>query len=97
MKALAVTASILLSVLVLGIGWLAVFPGSDVGEPVAVLQVQPAVAPTPSAAPTDGAQVPGAAPAPETVTPPAASGDLAVPPGFAVAVPPLPPAGPPPE
>jgi len=97
MKALAVTASILLSVLVLGIGWLAVFPGSDVGEPVAVLQVQPAVAPTPSAAPTDGAQVPGATPAPETVTPPAASGDLAVPPGFAVAVPPLPPAGPPPE
>jgi polysaccharide deacetylase 2 family uncharacterized protein YibQ len=96
MKALAVTASILLLVLVLGLGWLAVFPGSDVGEPVAILQVQPAVAPAPSAAPTDGAQLPGAAPGSETVTPPAASGDLAVPPGFAVAVPPLPPAGPPP-
>jgi polysaccharide deacetylase 2 family uncharacterized protein YibQ len=83
MKALAVTASILLSVLVLGLGWLAVFPGSDVGEPIADLQVQPAVAPTPSAAPTDGAQVPGGAPAPGTV-----------PPGFAVAVPALPSAGP---
>jgi len=54
MKALTVTASILLAVLLLGIGWLAFFPG-DAGESVVTVAVMPPPpkppAPPPSAQP----------------------------------------------
>jgi len=49
MKALTVTASIVLSVLVVGIAWLFFFPGPDAGEPVVTLAVTPP--PTPRLAP----------------------------------------------
>jgi polysaccharide deacetylase 2 family uncharacterized protein YibQ len=88
MKALAVTASILLSVLVLGIGWLAVFPGSDVGEPVSVLQIQPPAGADAGAAPAGGGQMSNTAPRPDTGNPPAGNGNYTVPPGFVVALPP---------
>ena len=45
MKALAVATGLVFWTLVIGIAVLAFFPGSDVGEPVAVLQIQPATAP----------------------------------------------------
>ena len=41
MKALVVAAGIVFWTLVLGIAWLAFFPGSDSGEPVAILQIEP--------------------------------------------------------
>ena len=41
MKALVVAAGIVFWTLVLGIAWLAFFPGSDAGEPVAILQIEP--------------------------------------------------------
>ena len=41
MKALVVATGIVFWTLVLGIAWLAFFPGSDAGEPVAILQVEP--------------------------------------------------------
>src|SRR5262249_49978907 len=54
MKALTVTASILFAVLLLGIGWLAFFPG-DAGDPVVTVAVSPPppkpVEPPPSAQP----------------------------------------------
>jgi hypothetical protein len=53
-KALTVTASVLLALLALGVGWLAFFPG-DVGEPVVTVAVSPPPpkppAPPPSAQP----------------------------------------------
>jgi uncharacterized protein len=45
MKALAVTAGIVFWTLVLGIAWLAFFPGRESSGPVAVLQIEPATAP----------------------------------------------------
>jgi uncharacterized protein len=87
MKALAVTASILLSVLVLGIGWLAVFPGLDAGEPVSVLQIQPP-GPDASVAPTGGAQMSDTAPRPDTGNPAAGDENYTVPPGFVLSLPP---------
>ena len=50
MKALAVAAGIVFWTLVLGTAFLAFFPGSDSGEPVAILQIEPATgaAPEPS-------------------------------------------------
>jgi len=45
MKALAVAAGIVFWTLVLGIAWLAFFPGSESGGPVAVLQIEPITAP----------------------------------------------------
>ncbi len=60
MKALAITASVLLSALALVIAVLAFFPGSDAGEPVAILELQPAVRPAAPSAPAAPAQ--GAAP-----------------------------------
>jgi polysaccharide deacetylase 2 family uncharacterized protein YibQ len=70
MKALTVTASILFAVLLLGIGWLAFFPG-DAGDPVVTVAVSPPppkpVEPSPSAQPAA----------------PGASIDL--PPGFGIA------------
>ena len=45
MKALAVATGIVFWTLVLGTALLAFFPGSDAGEPVAILQIEPATAP----------------------------------------------------
>ncbi|MBC8014002.1 MAG: divergent polysaccharide deacetylase family protein, partial [Methyloceanibacter sp.] len=90
MKALAVAAGIVFWTLVLGTAWLAFFPGSDGGEPVAILQIEPARAPgadMPAGA-TDEAPPPEAseAPAPTQPTPPeqAAKDGMELPPGFGV-------------
>ena len=84
MKALAVATGIVFWTLVLGTAWLVFFPGSDGGEPVAVLQIEPANVPaspeTPEGTePFDGGTVPmGGSEAP------AQEGDVDLPPGFAV-------------
>jgi polysaccharide deacetylase 2 family uncharacterized protein YibQ len=70
MKALTVTASILLAVLLLGIGWLAFFPG-DAGDPAVTV----AVAPPP---PKPQAPPPSAQPA-------APGSSIDLPPGFGIA------------
>jgi uncharacterized protein len=82
MKALAVAAGIVFWTLVLGTAFLAFFPGSDAGEPVAILQIEPATAPG------DGAS---SQPAPETSeAPPTSPSDqstddgMDMPPGFGV-------------
>lgn len=75
MKALAVASGIVFWTLVLGVAWLAFFPGSG-GEPVAVLQIEPAAAPTESA--------PESAPAPAESVPQATTDGMGLPPGFAV-------------
>ena len=88
MKALAVATGIVFWTLVLGTAWLVFFPGSDSGAPVAVLQVEPAAAPSASPAPEGdpfgGTEVPGQ------------EGNVDLPPGFAVTGPPEPPAAEPP-
>ena len=96
MKALVVAAGIVFWTLVLGVAFLALFPGSDTGGPVAILQIEPGPATDEGAGPAeDSAETPdqGAAAlpseepsdtAPEEA--PAASGDnVNMPPGFAVA------------
>ena len=82
MKALAVATGIVFWTLVLGTAWLVFFPGSDSGEPVAVLQVEPAATPppTPEGDPFGGAEEPGQ------------EGNVDLPPGFAVTDPANPPA-----
>jgi polysaccharide deacetylase 2 family uncharacterized protein YibQ len=70
MKALTVTASIVLSVLVAGIAWLSFFPGADTGASVVTVAVTPP--PAPRLAPTE--------PAPQD---PGSGIDL--PPGFGIA------------
>jgi uncharacterized protein len=85
MKALAVAAGIVFWTLVLGIAWLAFFPGSDSGEPVAILQIEPATAPSGSAETPDAAPV--MAPessSPQSDTPQAATDGVELPPGFGV-------------
>ena len=56
MKALAVTASILLSVLALGIAGLTFFPSPDMGEPVAIIPVDPSTRPAPQSPPAPAAE-----------------------------------------
>ena len=95
MKALAVAAGIVFWTLVLGTAWLAFFPGSDSGEPVVILQIQPATAPGAiSAAAPEGAPSPEASesPTPSQPQPPAqaAPDGMELPPGFGVG-----PSGPP--
>ena len=72
MKALVITASIVLSVLALGIAGLAYFPDRNSGDPVAILSITPVGAPGTAA----------------TVSPPpggaGAKGEITAPPGFAV-------------
>lgn len=76
MKALAVAAGIVFWTLVLGTAFLAFFPGSDAGKPVAILKIEPATVPGDGAAPQA---------APETSLPPAETDDgMDLPPGFAV-------------
>ena len=92
MKALAVATGIVFWTLVLGTAWLVFFPGSDSGEPVAVLQVEPAAAPSEASAPESdqlgGAEAPGEAAAEA----PGEEGNVDLPPGFAVTGPADPPA-----
>jgi polysaccharide deacetylase 2 family uncharacterized protein YibQ len=87
MKALAVATGIVFWTLVLGIAWLAFFPGSDSSGPVAILQIEPATAPSASE-PADGSE---SMPAPEESEAPAqapaegpSQNGMNVPPGFAV-------------
>ena len=96
MKALVAAAGIVFWTLVLGIAWLAFFPGSDSGEPVAILQIEPGPAGDNGAAPAeDSAETPdqGAASVPSegpadtapAEAPAASGGNMDMPPGFAVA------------
>lgn len=73
MKALAVATGIVFWTLVIGVAWLAFFPGGESGEPVAILQIDPATVPEPAEE----------APAPQP-PPQAAPGGMELPPGFAV-------------
>jgi len=89
MKALAVAAGIVFWTLVLGTAWLAFFPGGDAGEPVAILQIEPASAPG-AALPAGASEGAGSREASESPAAPqpaqAAKGDgMELPPGFAVA------------
>jgi uncharacterized protein len=99
MKALAVTAGIVFWTLVLGTAWLAFFPGSEAGAPVAILQIEPATAPGAGGASEGSAETPDVAGAPPSEaseqsaaegtppaaeTPPTAPATQAFPPGFAV-------------
>jgi uncharacterized protein len=76
MKALAVTAGIVFWTLVLGIAWLAFFPGSESSGPVAVLQIEPATAPGAGESAEGSASTPESAPTPpsEASQEPAAEG-----------------------
>lgn len=59
MKALAVASGIVFWTLVLGTAWLAFFPGTQSGEPVAILQIEPASAPgAPGASSKEEAETP---------------------------------------
>jgi uncharacterized protein len=81
MKALAVVGGIVFWTLVLGTAFLAFFPGNDAGEPVAVLQIEPATAPLGAAAP----ESPPPSESPSSPETPEASDDgMDLPPGFAV-------------
>src|SRR6478609_5838221 len=70
MKALTVTASILFAVLLLGIGWLAFFPG-DAGNPVVTVAVAPPPPKPPAPAPSAQPAAPGSS--------------IDLPPGFGIA------------
>ena len=86
MKALAVATGIVFWTLVIGIAVLAFFPGSDAGEPVAILQIEPATAPG-AAAPEAPAPPEAAAETPAPAEAPAAEAkgnNMDLPPGFAV-------------
>jgi polysaccharide deacetylase 2 family uncharacterized protein YibQ len=88
MKALAVATGIVFWTLVLGTVLLAFFPGSDAGEPVAILQIEPATAPgdgAPAAPEATLQPEESEAPAAAEPTPPAqANGNMELPPGFGV-------------
>ena len=99
MKALVVATGIVFWTLVLGIAWLALFPGSDAGEPVAILQVEP-VGGVDAGAAADAGATPDANTGasveeghePATAEAPAADADTGetpadMPPGFAVTAP----------
>lgn len=73
MKALAVATGIVFWTLVIGVAWLAFFPGSESGEPVAILQIEPSAEPA-----EDAPAMPEEAPAQ------ASPGGMELPPGFAV-------------
>ncbi len=84
MKALAVTASVLLAALGLGIGWLTFSSSPDMGEPVAIIPVDPSTRPAPQSPPAPAAEN---APDAEPGTP-AGNQSFALPPGFIIALPP---------
>jgi uncharacterized protein len=76
MKALAAATGIVFWTLVLGTAFLAFFPGSDAGEPVVILQIEPATGD--GAAPETSEAPPASAPAQTT------DDGMDLPPGFAV-------------
>jgi uncharacterized protein len=78
MKALAVATGIVFWTLVLGTAFLAFFPGSDAGEPVAILQIEPATAPVEGAAP-EASEAPPTSPSDQS-----AGEGMDLPPGFGV-------------
>jgi polysaccharide deacetylase 2 family uncharacterized protein YibQ len=81
MKTLAVAAGIVFWTLVLGTAFLAFFPGSDAGQPVAILQIEPATVPGDGAAsqPAPESEAPSAPPADRS-----ADDGMELPPGFGV-------------
>lgn len=87
MKALVVAAGIVFWTLVLGVAWLAFFPGGDTGEPVAILQIEPGPDTGEGTPSSEGAaETPNSGTAPATVPAAGDSGEnMAMPPGFAVA------------
>jgi len=98
MKALVVAAGIVFWTLVLGVAWLALFPGGDTGEPVAILQIEPGPGAGEGAPSSEGAAeapesgagaLPSEAPsntaAPEAPAAAESGDNVAMPPGFAVA------------
>ncbi len=74
MKALAVATGIVFWTLVIGIAVLAFFPGSDAGDPVAILQIEPAAAPSPAAPEAPASEAPAEQ----------SQDNVDLPPGFAV-------------
>ena len=85
MKVLAVATGLVFWTLVIGIAVLAFFLFSDVGDPVAVLQIQPATAPDAAAPESDSATEAPAPPSEAEPAPPAeAKGQMDLPPGFGV-------------
>jgi polysaccharide deacetylase 2 family uncharacterized protein YibQ len=82
MKALAVAAGIVFWTLVLGIAWLAFFAGGDSGEPVAILQIEPATTPSESAAPDTPPVTAPESSEPQSDTPQASTDGVDLPPGF---------------
>jgi polysaccharide deacetylase 2 family uncharacterized protein YibQ len=83
MKALAIACGIVFWTLVLGVAFLAFFPGSG-AEPVAILQIEPATAPGPAGAETPALPAPADGPAPAEAPPAQTEGNVDLPPGFAV-------------
>jgi polysaccharide deacetylase 2 family uncharacterized protein YibQ len=84
MKALAVATGIVFWTLVIGIVVLAFFPGSDVGEPVAILQIAPANAPGAASDSDSATESPALPDAAEPASPAEAKGQMDLPPGFGV-------------
>jgi polysaccharide deacetylase 2 family uncharacterized protein YibQ len=84
MKALAVATGIVFWTLVIGIVVLAFFPGSDVGEPVAILQIAPANAPGAASDSDSATESPALPDAAEPAPPAEAKGQMDLPPGFGV-------------
>ena len=85
MKALAVTASIVVLVLALGVAVLALFPGADSGEPVAIFDIERTTDPASGQAETADTNETSEAAAPGSA---GASDQAGVPPGFAITLPP---------
>lgn len=94
MKALVVAAGLVFWTLVLGVVWLAFFPGGSTGEPVAILQIEPGPATDEGAPSGQGAAqtpesgapaLPSEAPANAASTPTGSGETVPMPPGFAVA------------
>ena len=77
MKALTIAATVVFWTLVLGTAWLAYIPGSEEGEPVAILQIEPAEPPSP-----ESVSAPESALVPASLQREGTAVDL--PPGFAV-------------
>jgi uncharacterized protein len=73
MKALAVASGMVFWTLVLGTAWLAFFPGTHSGEPVAVLQIEPAPAPGAAGGGEAETSEPAGAPPPDSAQEPAAA------------------------
>ncbi len=86
MRTLAIAASVVLGVLVLGIAALSLFPDPNATDPVVILTIAPAGTPASGAdsAPASGQPAEGAAAPQGGAAPPQAGGEVSLPPGFAV-------------